>query len=269
MEDNPKKINIIEGKDLIKEFTVGKKDIRVLKGLNFEIKEGEFVMINGPSGCGKSTLMNIMNGWDGPTSGSVILDGENLFDRNENKRAKMLRSRVGMVHQAAFWVKSLNVIDNISIPYILDGKKKKEAKKRAYKLLQILGLEGFQYYKPMDLSGGQQQRISLLRSLVNNPKILMADEPTGNLDSKSSVLLMNLFKAINEELGRTIVMVTHNLELLDFASKVVYIKDGQITNIEVRRKPKGTTEYTKDILDLSKSFVKADEEEEQEMAVVG
>jgi putative ABC transport system ATP-binding protein len=110
---------IIEGKEIIKDFVVGKKNIRVLRGLDFDIFEGEFVMINGPSGCGKSTLMNIMNGWDGPTSGSILVDGDNLYNKSESKRAKALRGRIGMVHQAAFWVKSLSVIDNVAIPYML------------------------------------------------------------------------------------------------------------------------------------------------------
>jgi putative ABC transport system ATP-binding protein len=152
------------------------------------------------------------------------------------------------------------------------GYKRKDAKKRAYRLLQILGLERFQNYKPMDLSGGQQQRISLLRALVNNPKILMADEPTGNLDSKSSNLLMELFKSINEELGRTIVMVTHNLDLLPYATKVIHILDGQITKIDLNKPPrKLQNEKNNDILDISKSFVKTakEEEQEEEMAVIG
>ena len=263
---------IIEGKGLIKDFVVGKKNIRVLRGLSFDIYEGEFVMINGPSGCGKSTLMNIMNGWDGPTSGTVLVDGEDLYTKNENQRAKALRGRIGMVHQAAFWVKSLSVIDNVAIPYMLDGYRRKDSKKRAFHLLRILGLEGFQNYKPMDLSGGQQQRISLLRSLVNNPKILMADEPTGNLDTKSSDLLMELFKSINEELGRTIVMVTHNLELLPYATKVIHILDGQITKIDINKPPfSAKNQNMSDILDISKSFVKSvqEEEHEEEMAAIG
>jgi len=264
-EERPKRPLIIEGRGLIKDFTVGKKQIRVLKGLNFLISEGEFVMISGPSGCGKSTLMNILNGWDGPTEGIIKVDGVNFFELSENKRAIMLRPRVGMVHQAAFWVKSLSVADNVGIPFLLSGKTKKEARDRANELLQMLGLSQFAHYKPMDLSGGQQQRISLIRSLINNPKIILADEPTGNLDSRSSELLMQLFKAINEELGRTIVMVTHNLELLPYASKVIFIKDGILTNIEVNRLNKQESLYSKDILDLtSNNFLKEDKESEEE-----
>jgi len=272
----PKLEPIIKGSAIVKDFTIGKKQIRVLKGLDFEIEPGEFVMISGPSGCGKSTLMNVINGWEGPTGGELLVAGQDIYNMPPKDRINFMRKHIGMVHQAAFWVQSLSVIDNVAIPALLKGVSKSEARERGKELLKILGLEQFTHYKPADLSGGQQQRVSLLRSLVNNPMILLADEPTGNLDSKSSDILMNLFCAINAELGRTIVMVTHNVDLLDYATKVIYIKDGQILKIETKsavchKRPTG--EDIGDILDLAKKNIiqiprEEEEEEERERAAV-
>lgn len=256
----------IKAENLVKDFVVGDKCIRILKGLSFEIEKGDFVMINGPSGCGKSTLLNIINGWEGPTSGNIYLEGQDIYKLEENIKVDFMRKNIGMVPQSAFWVKSLSVADNVGIPYLLTGKSKKETLKRSMQLLKILGLEKFYDHKPMDLSGGQQQRVSLLRSIINNPAIIMADEPTGNLDSKSSDILMNLFCTIKWELGRTIVMVTHNEELLEYATKVIYMKDGQITKIETKGWPNQVKSDTaRDILDLAdKNIIKMAEEEEQE-----
>ncbi len=267
MIKNKKKREIyIKADNLVKDFMIGDKCIRILKGLSFEIEKGDFVMINGPSGCGKSTLLNIINGWEGPSSGNVYIEGQDLYTLDEKIKVNFLRKYIGMVPQSAFWVKSLNVADNIGIPYLLTGKSRKETRKRSMRLLKILGLEKFYDHKPMDLSGGQQQRVSLLRSIVNNPEIIMADEPTGNLDSKSSDILMNLFCTIKWELGRTIVMVTHNEELLEYATKVIYMRDGQITKIETKGWPNQVKfNSERDILDLAdKNIIKMAEEEEQE-----
>lgn len=261
-----KRTVLIKADNLVKDFIIGDKCIRILKGLSFEIERGDFVMINGPSGCGKSTLMNIINGWEGPTSGNVYIEGNDLYQLKEKNRVEFMRKYIGMVPQASFWVKSLTALDNIGIPYLLTGKPKRETRERAMELMKILGLEKFHAHKPMDLSGGQQQRVSLLRSLINNPEILMADEPTGNLDSKSSDVLMNLFCTIKWEMGRTIVMVTHNQELLDYATKVIYMKDGEIVKIETKGWPNQLkNDEIGDILELSnKKIIKMAEEEEQE-----
>ncbi|NTU69979.1 ABC transporter ATP-binding protein, partial [bacterium] len=224
-----------------------------LKGLNFEVKPGEFVMISGPSGCGKSTLMNILNGWEEPTAGFVEIDGVDLFKLKEKEKIKTLRTSIGMMSQAAFWVKSLSVIDNISIPFLLTGSTKSLAHSKGLELLSVLGLDRFANYKPMDLSGGQQQRISFLRSLINNPKILLADEPTGNLDSKASDLMVDLFCSLNGKLGRTVVMVTHNPDLLTYASMVIYMKDGEVMKIQSKKRvcPSKVSEK-QDIVELFK-----------------
>lgn len=269
MSDKP----IIKVDKVIKDFMVGEESIRIIKGMSLEVFRGEFVMIFGPSGCGKSTFLNIMNGWERPTEGVVLFDGEDIYNKNEDQRAIMKHNLISLVHQSSNWVKSLSVIENISIPYLLAGRSKKEGYARAIKLLQMLHLDKYAYYKPMDLSGGQQQRISFLRALINNPKIIMADEPTGNLDTSSSQVIMELFSKINHELGRTIVMVTHNLELLNYASKTVNIIDGEIVKVEenkeYKKNPINKDIESKDVLEIAfNKFSDHDEEKEREMSKI-
>lgn len=217
---------------------VGENVIPVLKGMDFHIVQGDFAMIVGPSGCGKSTLLNTINGWMPPTSGSVTVQEKDIYQISDDERAIMSRDLISLIHQSSFWVKSLTVMENIAIPYLLAGNSKEDAYHRANKLLIVMGFEQYGHYKPMDLSGGQQQRISMLRSLINNPKIIMADEPTGNLDTKTSIAVMELFKQINEKFNRTLVVVTHNMELLHFATKVIKILDGKVTEINENLRPK-------------------------------
>lgn len=265
---------IIQVKNIFKDFIVGEKPIRIIKDMSLDIFSGEFVMIYGPSGCGKSTFLNVMNGWEAPTEGTVAVFGEDLYKKSEDERAKMKHDRISLVHQASNWVKALNVVENISIPYLLAGRSKKEGFERALKLLKILHLDKYWHYKPMDLSGGQQQRISFLRALVNNPQIIMADEPTGNLDTSSSQVIMELFSKINHELGRTIVMVTHNMELLKFASKTVNIIDGKIVKVDENKSyEKVAKSEKKDVLELAFGQLAGqledkDEEKEREMAKI-
>lgn len=261
---------IIKVSHVIKDFMVGEKPIRIIKGMDLEVFPGEFVMIYGPSGCGKSTFLNIMNGWEEPTEGEVLVFGEDLYKKSEDERAKMKHDKISLVHQSSNWVKALSVIENIYIPYILAGRSKKAGYDRAIKLLQMLHLDKYAHYKPMDLSGGQQQRVSFLRALINNPKIIMADEPTGNLDTSSSQVIMELFSKINSELGRTIVMVTHNLELLRYANKTVNIIDGKIVKVEQNKKyVKCQMSDKKDVLDIAfTKFAEKDEEKERELSKI-
>lgn len=235
LEDKPSK-PIISVKNINKEYIVGGDPIRIIKNVNLDIHKGEFVMVHGPSGSGKSTLLHILNGWEEPTSGQIIIDDEDLYQRNEDERIKMCRGRLATIHQTSEWIKSLSVIENITIPYLLAGRRKGEALVRGEKLLELLGMEQFRNYNPMDLSVGQQQRISMLRALINNPSIIMADEPTGNLDTSSTQVFMDIFSQINNLLKRTIVMVTHNMDLLKYGSKVVIIIDGEITEVR-KNKP--------------------------------
>lgn len=228
--------SVISLKNVNKNFLVGEQTVDVIKDINFEVEAGEFVMIHGPSGCGKSTLLHIINGWEEPTSGEVLILGEDIYKKTEDERARMCFDKIAIIHQTSFWVKSLSVLENITMPQLLSGYNKREACRKGIELLKLLNLEKFAHYKPMDLSGGQQQRISFLRAIINNPKIVMADEPTGNLDTSASQVIMELFAALNYQLDRTIIMVTHNLELLSYATKIVNIIDGKI--IDIKTNPK-------------------------------
>lgn len=261
---------IIQAKDVIKDFIVGEQPIHIIKGMSLDVFPGDFVMIVGPSGCGKSTFLNILNGWENPTEGSVTVFGEDIYKKSEDERAKMKHDKISLVHQSSNWVKALNVIENISIPYLLAGRTKKDGFERAMKLLEMLHLDKYAHYKPMDLSGGQQQRISFLRALVNNPQIIMADEPTGNLDTSSSQVIMELFSKINHELGRTIVMVTHNMELLKFASKTVNIVDGKIVKVDENNQyEKIKVGEKKDVLEIAFNIAdEKDEEKERELSKI-
>jgi len=261
---------IIKVDNVIKDFMVGEQPIHIIKGMSLDVFPGDFVMIYGPSGCGKSTFLNIMNGWEDPTSGTVTVFGEDIYKKSEDERAKMKHNKISLVHQSSNWVKALNVLENIAIPYLLAGRTKKEGFDRGMKLLQMLHLDKYAHYKPMDLSGGQQQRVSFLRALVNNPEIIMADEPTGNLDTSSSQVIMELFSKINHELGRTIVMVTHNLELLKFANKTVNIIDGKIVKVEENTSyEKVKIGEKKDVLEIAfNQFVDKDEEKERELSKI-
>lgn len=223
-------------KDVVKDFIVGDQTIHVLKTVNIAVEPGEFLMLHGPSGCGKSTLLHIINGWEEPNGGEVKILGQNIYELSEDMRATMCHKDLAMVHQSAFWIKSLSVIENIAIPHMLAGYSKGVSEYKALELLKLLHLERFAHYKPMDLSGGQQQRVSFLRSLINNPKVIMADEPTGNLDTSASQVIMELFAAFNYQMKRTVVMVTHNLELLRYGTRIINMIDGKIIDSKVNER---------------------------------
>lgn len=219
---------IIQVRGINKEFKVANETVHVIKDVSFEIQEGEFIIVSGPSGSGKSTLLNMIAGWEEPTSGSIVVDGNDLFAMGEDDRIDALEYVIGIVSQQPHWIKALNTIENVEIPYILLGHTRAESRERAEKLISFLGLKGIIKHRPVDLSGGQQQRINLLRALVRNPKVLIADEPTGALDSISTALLMDLLMELNSILKRTIIVATHDMELKDYATRVISIVDGQI-----------------------------------------
>ena len=219
---------IVQVRDVDKSFEIEGKTIDVLRNVSFDVMEGEFIVIYGPSGSGKSTLLHTINGWEEPTSGEVLIEGKNLYFRDEDERARMCHKTIAIVNQTPYWVKSLNVLENIEIPFLLSGRTKKESEPRAKELISLLGMANFHNYRPDDLSGGQQQRVSLLRALMNNPKIILADEPTGNLDMLSSGLMMDLFADINTRLKTTVIMVTHDMHLLKFGSKRIHLVNGAV-----------------------------------------
>lgn len=208
----------------------------VLKGLNLEIFPGEFVIIFGPSGCGKSTLLNTMVGLETPTEGNVFVRGEDIYKMKGDERAIYRRKKFGIVYQQPNWIRSLNVSENVAFPLCAAGFSEKKALSRAKTLMELFRLDEFIASAPTELSGGQQQRASVTRALVANPWILIADEPTGNLDTTAAADLMYVFQYLNEESKRTIIMVTHNLEYEKYATKIVRMEDGKIKSVETKKK---------------------------------
>ncbi|MBM6823829.1 ABC transporter ATP-binding protein [Veillonella magna] len=221
------KKEVIVIKDIKKTYVNGKLQVPVLHGINLTIYEGEFTSIMGPSGSGKSTFMNILGCLDRPTSGSYRLDGEEVADLSDDELAYVRNKRIGFVFQSFNLLPKLTAQENVALPMIYAGVSKTERNARAAELLTSLGLGERLDHLPSELSGGQRQRVSIARALANNPSIIMADEPTGNLDSKSSIDVMNIFTRLYEE-GRTIILVTHEPDIATYASRNVVLRDGLI-----------------------------------------
>ncbi len=222
-------IPIIEALDLYKTYKLGNIDIEVLKEINVTIHEGEFVSIMGPSGSGKSTLLYLMGGLDKPTSGSIKIAGKELATMNDKAQSIMRRRNIGFVFQFYNLIPNLDVEENIMLPILLDGKKIKNYKKELDEILEIVGLSDRRRHTPRELSGGQQQRVAIARALINQPDIILADEPIGNLDSKSGTEIMELFQRINQEKGKTIVQVTHSAESAAYSRRTIHVKDGRVS----------------------------------------
>jgi len=214
-----------------KSFKVGKQTVPVLKDISFEIATGDFVVIFGPSGCGKSTLLHVLLGLEAPTQGKVNVVGRNLYALSEDQLADFRKHTVGMVYQQPHWIKALNVIENVAFPLTLLRIDEKSRLKKAQELLEMVKMTDWAQYYPSELSSGQQQRISLARALISDPRIIVADEPTGNLDFDSGVQLMKLLQGINQQTGKTILMVTHDLEYMKYASSAIKMLDGQVVEI--------------------------------------
>ncbi len=212
-----------------KSFHVGNQDIPVLKDISFEIATGDFLVIFGPSGCGKSTLLHALLGLEAPSSGTVSLLGADLYaGTSEDDRSEFRKNHIGMVYQQPNWVRSLTVIENIQFPLLLKREDPVQAATKAREILRTVDMGDWADYMPAELSSGQQQRIALARALVTNPEIIIADEPTGNLDFDSGQALMELLQQMNLKVKKTIVMVTHDLEYLQFAKTGIKMIDGQI-----------------------------------------
>lgn len=226
-------MEIIKVEKLVKEY--GKKDNKTiaLNGVDLTVEEGEFLSIIGKSGSGKSTLLHLIGGVDKPTSGKVIVNGHEIYKFNNDKLSKFRRRNVGIVYQFFNLLPVLNVEENIVLPTDIDGRKHtKEFKERLEKLLDILELKEHRKKLPNQLSGGQQQRVSIGRALINSPAIILADEPTGNLDSKNAEEIIKLLEKANRELNQTIVMITHDTELSKRANRIITIEDGKIVSDE-------------------------------------
>ena len=214
--------------NLIKEF--GEKDnkVRVLDDIDIEIKDGEFVSLMGPSGSGKSTLLYLVGGLDKPTKGKVLINGKDISKLSDNEMSKLRRRDIGFVFQFYNLVQNLTVEENIMLPVVMNGEKESNYKERLDYILKTIGLEDKRKSLPKELSGGQQQRVSIARAVILNPSIIFADEPIGNLDSKSGKEVMELFKKINEEEHITILQVTHSEESAKYGNRIIRLKDGKI-----------------------------------------
>jgi putative ABC transport system ATP-binding protein len=231
MRENQSHKVVIEIKELKKMYEVGGQKIQALRSVNLSISEGEFVAIMGPSGSGKSTMMNVIGCLDHPDTGEYYLDGYSILDAHENELSEIRNQKLGFVFQKFYLLPRTTALANVELPMMYAGIPAKERRERAVEALRSVGLAERMYNKPNELSGGQQQRVSIARALVNNPVILLADEPTGALDTKTSVEIMELFQGLNE-LGKTIVLVTHELEIAEYAKRLISFRDGNIERDE-------------------------------------
>lgn len=223
---------IIEVKNLNKSFKMGNEEVAVLKNINLNVHKGDFVSIMGPSGCGKSTLLYLMGGLDTPTSGSVYINNKEISKLSDKEISKVRRCELGFVFQFYNLVQNLSVEDNILLPILLEGYKPKNFKKELDELLDIIEMSHKRRVTPRELSGGQQQRVAIARALINNPDLILADEPIGNLDSKTGEEIMKLFKRVNREKEVTIVNVTHSKDAAEYGTHLITLKDGEILKKE-------------------------------------
>lgn len=224
---------IIEMKDIVKSFYIGTPNqLNILKGINITVEEGEFVSIVGSSGSGKSTLMNIIGALDRATSGSYILDGTSIQVISDNGLSEIRNKKIGFVFQTYNLIPRSSALKNVELPLLYAGMDRKERKERAESFLELVGMKDRMSHQPNELSGGQKQRVAIARALATNPSIILADEPTGALDSATGRLVMDLFHKVHEEQGKTIVFITHNNELADETERIITLKDGNIISEE-------------------------------------
>lgn len=234
VETEDKRNVVIEVNNLYKIYRVGSTKVRALNGVSFKVYEGEFCAIVGTSGSGKSTLLNMLAGLEKPTKGQVIIDGHHIEKMNENKLVRFRREKVGFIFQSFNLLGTMNAVENVALPLSFRGMSKDKRLKKAMKMLKLVGLKEHAKHKPNQMSGGQQQRVGMARALVVDPKIMFADEPTGNLDSKTSKDMMSLMRKVVNEHKKTLVMVTHDDSLAAIADRVIRIVDGKIIKIENR-----------------------------------
>jgi len=222
---------IVKATNIKKSYRMSKNNIvKALRGVDIEIKEGDFSAIIGPSGCGKSTLMHILGLLDKPDEGKLEIDGEDFSQLKENKAYKVRAHKIGFIFQGFNLVPTLTALENVMLAAKYGGMKARDRKKVAFKMLELVGLKDRVNHKPDELSGGQQQRVSIARALINNPRIILADEPTGELDTKTSLEVMNILKSFNKEKRQTFLIVTHNLNVAKTCKKIIKLKDGKNDN---------------------------------------
>jgi len=220
---------VIELKDVWKTYKMGETEVSAMRGVSIKIHDGEFVAIMGPSGSGKSTTMNMVGCLDAPTKGHLFLDGLDVSNMSESTLAQIRGKKIGFIFQQFNLISAFNAAENVMLPMMFQDMPKEEQIERTDALLEMVGMIKRKNHKPSELSGGEQQRIAIARSLANDPQMILADEPTGNLDSKNGSEIMNFIKKLNEVDGKTIVMVTHDKALAEkYAKRIIYIRDGQI-----------------------------------------
>ena len=223
-------MELMQIQHLSKVYGQGENQVRAVDDISFTVEKGEFLAIIGPSGSGKSTLLHILGGVDCPTSGKVFVDGQDVYAQNEDQLAIFRRRQVGLIYQFYNLIPVLNVVENMTLPVLMDGRQVNQ--ERLEELLDVLGLRGREKYLPNQLSGGQQRRVSIGRALMNAPAVVLADEPTGNLDSKNSQEIVELLKMSNKKYGQTLVIITHDENIALQAHRVIAIEDGRITRDE-------------------------------------
>lgn len=226
-------MEILRASHLCKTYGSGESEVKALDDVSFSIEKGEFVAIIGTSGSGKSTLMHILGGVDRPDRGNVYMDGQDIYKQNDEQLAIFRRRQVGLIYQFYNLIPVLDVVENMTLPALLDGRKVE--KTLVDQMIRDLGLQGREHHLPNQLSGGQQQRVSIGRALINSPTVILADEPTGNLDSKNSQEIMNLLRLSNEKYHQTLIVITHDEEIANQAKHLIRIEDGRICRDEVTR----------------------------------
>ena len=229
---------VIEVRDLVKDYVLGQVPVHVLKNISFEIEQGDFVSIMGPSGSGKSTLMNILGCLDKPTSGSYRLDGISVGELDRDQLAEIRNKKIGFVFQQFNLLARTSAEENVELPLMYTDTPSGERHERAMKALLAVGLAGREDHQPSQLSGGQQQRVAIARSLVNDPSIILADEPTGALDSRTSIEIMAIFQRLNREKGITMIVVTHDPDVATYSNRSIHFKDGKLQLDERRAQPR-------------------------------
>lgn len=234
LQESEANMELLRIEHLTKVYGSGENEVRALDDISFSVPKGQFLAIIGPSGSGKSTLLHILGGVDRPTGGTVWVDGQDVYAQNEEQLAVFRRRQVGLVYQFYNLIPVLNVTENMTLPLRLDGRKVDP--QRLAEMVEILGLQGRERHLPNQLSGGQQQRVSIGRALMNTPAVMLADEPTGNLDSKNSQEIVELLRLSNQKYGQTLIIITHDENIALQADRIIAIEDGRITRDEVLRK---------------------------------
>jgi putative ABC transport system ATP-binding protein len=221
---------VISVKNLVKTYVVGEVEVKALRGVNLDVPRGEFLAVTGPSGSGKSTFMHIVGCLDRPTSGQYFLDGQDVSRMSKDALAAVRNKKIGFVFQGFNLLSRTSALDNVELPLLYGGSSLKTAErhKRATEMLALVGLGNRSDHHPNQLSGGQQQRVAIARALINNPSILLADEPTGNLDTRTSIEVMGIFQRLNQERGITVVLITHEMDIAEYGTRTVTFRDGQV-----------------------------------------